>query len=149
MSLSYNFTNLCGAPYEGGGVVFTPDGNSLAAPCGNRVAIYDLQHNKVVTLPFEARQNIQHLLFAIDAPILLTIDESGRCLIINFIKGAILNRINFKSPVSDARFSPCGKFLAVASDRILKIWKTPTALSAWQLSLHRKIGQHVDRIVIS
>lgn len=147
MALSYSFSNLCGAPYEGGNVSFTPDGSSLASPCGNRVSIFDLQHTKVVTLPFEARQNIKHLIFATGTPLLLTIDETGRCLLINFVKGVILNRIHFKGVVSDAKFSPCGKYFAVAIDRKLKIWDTPTAITGWQLSLRREIRQHLDQIV--
>lgn len=146
MSLSYSFSNLCGAPYEGGGITFTPDGSTLASPCGNRVSIYDLKHNRVVTLPVEARQNIKHLVFPPSDPLLLTIDETGRCLLINFVKGVILNRIHFKGVVADAKFSPCGKFFAVAIDRKLKIWDSPSAIAGWQFCLRREIRHHTDRI---
>lgn len=144
--LSYSFSNLCGAPYEGGNIVFTTDGSSLVTPCNNRVTVYDLKHNKVITLPFEARQDIKHLIFAPRDPLLLTIDESGRCLLINFVKGVVLNRINFKGFVSDAKFSPCGKYFAVAIDRRLKIWDCPTAMTGWQLLLRREMCLHSDRI---
>lgn len=147
MSLSYAFSNLCGAPYERGNISFSPDGSSLAVPCGNRISIYDLRHNNVMTLPFEARQNIKHIVFSPGDPLLLTIDESGRCLLVNYTNGVILNRIHFKGIVSDAKFSPCGKYFALAIDRKLKIWESPIATAGWQFSLRREIRQHLDRIM--
>jgi periodic tryptophan protein 2 len=34
--------NLCGTVYRQGNVVFTPDGNSILSPVGNRVSVFDL-----------------------------------------------------------------------------------------------------------
>lgn len=148
MALSYGFSNLCGAPYEGGGITFTPDGSGLASPCGNRISIYDLQHNKVIALPVEARQDIKHLVFAPGAaPILVTIDETGRCMMINFAKGITLSRINFRGAVADAKFSPCGSYFVIAIGNKIKIWRSPTLATGWQLSLHREIRQHQDKVV--
>ena len=36
------FSNLCGTVYKQGNLVFTPDGNSLLSPVGNRVSVFDL-----------------------------------------------------------------------------------------------------------
>jgi hypothetical protein len=36
------FSNLCGTVYSGGNLIFTPDGNSLLSPVGNRVTVFDL-----------------------------------------------------------------------------------------------------------
>lgn len=36
------FSNICGTVYRQGNVLFTPDGNSLLSPVGNRVAVFDL-----------------------------------------------------------------------------------------------------------
>lgn len=36
------FANICGTVYRQGNVLFTPDGNSLLSPVGNRVAVFDL-----------------------------------------------------------------------------------------------------------
>lgn len=111
MSLSYGLNSLCAAPYEGGRISFTADGSTLAVPCGNRVTVYDLQVNKVNVLPFEAHRNIRHLLFMPKEPILLTIDESGRCLIVNFVKGVVLARVNFKAPLAMRSFPHAGATL--------------------------------------
>jgi len=39
---TYGFNNLCGVVYKTGNVVFTPDGNTLLSPVGNRVSCFDL-----------------------------------------------------------------------------------------------------------
>jgi hypothetical protein len=39
---NFGFSNLCGTVYKSGNVVFTPDGNSLLSPVGNRITVFDL-----------------------------------------------------------------------------------------------------------
>lgn len=39
---SFRFSNLCGTVYKQGNVAFTPDGNSVISPVGNRVSVFDL-----------------------------------------------------------------------------------------------------------
>lgn len=39
---NFQFTNLLGTVYCRGNLVFTPDGNSLLSPVGNRVSCFDL-----------------------------------------------------------------------------------------------------------
>ena len=73
---NFIFSNLCGSVYSrgpcsapsaslaaalaltslpaiAGNVVFTPDGNSLISPVGNRVTVFNLASSTSVTLPFE------------------------------------------------------------------------------------------------
>ena len=38
----YRFANLCGTVYRQGDVLFTPDGNSVISPVGNRISVFDL-----------------------------------------------------------------------------------------------------------
>ena len=40
--LGYKFSNLCGTVYKGGNLVFTPDGNTLLSPVGNRITAFEL-----------------------------------------------------------------------------------------------------------
>ena len=42
MKANFVFNNLCGTVYRQGNVVFTPDGNSVLSPVGNRVSVFDL-----------------------------------------------------------------------------------------------------------
>lgn len=41
-ALCWQFSNLIGTVYRQGNVVFTPDGNSVLSPVGNRVSVFDL-----------------------------------------------------------------------------------------------------------
>lgn len=40
--VSLQFSNLCGTVYKQGNLVFTPDGNKLLSPVGNRITLFDL-----------------------------------------------------------------------------------------------------------
>ena len=42
MRFGFALDKLCGSVYRAGDVVFTPDGNSVLAPVGNRVTKFDL-----------------------------------------------------------------------------------------------------------
>lgn len=42
MPSAFKFSNLCGTVYRQGNVLFTPDGNSVISPVGNRVSVFDL-----------------------------------------------------------------------------------------------------------
>jgi periodic tryptophan protein 2 len=43
MKFSYKFNNLLGTVYRKGDLLFTPDGNSVISPVGNRLSIFDLK----------------------------------------------------------------------------------------------------------
>ena len=42
MKANFTFQNLCGTVYRQGNVAFTPDGNSVLSPVGNRISVFDL-----------------------------------------------------------------------------------------------------------
>jgi periodic tryptophan protein 2 len=42
LSDKFQFSNLLGTVYSRGNLIFTPDGNSLLSPVGNRVTVFDL-----------------------------------------------------------------------------------------------------------
>lgn len=145
--LSYSFSNLCGATYRGGNVIFTSDGNSIISPVDNRVNVYDLVNNRSFTLGCESRKNIRILALSPDNRLLLTIDIDGHALLINFIKGIILHRMNFKTRVFDAKFSPCGKFIAVTNNHKIDVWEAPSLESGWQMARIRSLSGHVDSVL--
>ena len=41
-TMAYRFSNLAGTVYRQGNILFTPDGNSVISPVGNRVSVFDL-----------------------------------------------------------------------------------------------------------
>lgn len=84
------FSNICGTVYRQGNIIFTPDGNSLLSPVGNRVSVFDLvkqvalrtlfivliiRSNKSHTFPFENRKNIAAIALNSTATILISVDE--------------------------------------------------------------------------
>lgn len=147
MSLSYGFANLCGASFGTGNVAFTPNGNSLAVPCGNRLTLHDLRYNQVQTLPFETICNARHIVFSPRDPILIVIDDEGCALVVNAVKNVVLSRPRFGHPVADAKFSPCGAYVAVAVERKVRIYGTPSPATNWQLIPIRTVRNHLDNVV--
>ena len=55
MKFSYKFSNLFGTVYRGGDLIFTPDGNTVISPVGNKITLFDLKNHKSETLPVESR----------------------------------------------------------------------------------------------
>ncbi|KIK25932.1 hypothetical protein PISMIDRAFT_676441 [Pisolithus microcarpus 441] len=149
MKANYQFSNLCGTVYRQGNVLFTPDGNSLLSPVGNRVSVFDLVNNKSRTLPFQNRKNISRIALSPDASILISVDEGGRALLVNFKRGVVLHHINFKKPVKDVSFSPDGKYIAVTHDSHLQVWRTPNHLvrEFAPFTLHRTYTGHHNEIL--
>lgn len=41
--MELQFSNLLGSVYRKGALIFTPDGNSVISPVGNRITIFDLK----------------------------------------------------------------------------------------------------------
>ncbi|GAX86630.1 hypothetical protein CEUSTIGMA_g14038.t1, partial [Chlamydomonas eustigma] len=61
-------------------------------------------------------------------------------------RGALLHHFSFKGPVSVARFSPDGLYLAVGVGRLVQVWRTPSFEKQMSpMQLHRTYGQcHAD-----
>ncbi|KAI5123252.1 hypothetical protein M0805_001341 [Coniferiporia weirii] len=146
MKSNYKFSNLCGTVYQQGNVAFTSDGNSVLSPVGNRVSVFDLVNNKSYTLPFENRKNIAAIALSPDGNVLISIDEDGRALLVNFRRRTVLHHFNFKKPVNVVKFSPDGRFIAVTHDSHIQVWRTPNHLMREfaPFNLHRTYTGHHD-----
>lgn len=148
MQLSYRLQRLCGSVYENGNIIFTPDGNSIISPIGNRVTVFDLVHHKTTTFPFENRRDIEIITISNNGLFLLTIDIEGHALLINFPRMIVLTRIHFKKKVYDAKFSPDDKLFAITYGSGCQIWRTPGIRREFSpLVLQRTIGSHNDDVV--
>ncbi|KAG6332965.1 hypothetical protein ID866_6127 [Astraeus odoratus] len=149
MKANYQFSNICGTVYRQGNVLFTPDGNSLLSPVGNRVSVFDLVNNKSRTLPFQNRKNISRIALSPDAGILISVDEDGRALLVNFRRGVVLHHFNFHKPVKDVSFSPDAKYIAVTHDSHVQVWHTPNHLvrEFAPFVLHRTYTGHHDEVL--
>lgn len=125
MKSDFKFSNLLGTVYRQGNVQFTADGNTLLSPVGNRVSVFDLVNNKSYTLNYEHRKDIVRIALNKQGTLLLSIDEDGRAILVNFIARTVLHHFNFSDKVLDLKFSPCGRLFAIACNRFVQIWKTP------------------------
>lgn len=98
------------------------------------------------TLPFENGRQIRTIAVSPDGRILLSIDESGRAVVVNRRRRALLHHFSFKGPVRAAKFSPDGRYMACAVGRLLQVWRAPgLQKSVAPMELHRTYGQcHAD-----
>lgn len=164
MSL-YSLAHVCGAPYTGGRIRFSPDGGCIIAPVGNRITVYDLQTSKSTTLSSQTRSDIAIVSYHPSLPLAILIDVDGYGYILNLLRDRILHRLQFKSSstvptgkqtllppnetqraVSDAAFSPDAKFFAVAIGNKLIVWRAPSEQLCWRMALHRELVGHMDTI---
>ncbi|KAG0243067.1 hypothetical protein BGW41_002929 [Actinomortierella wolfii] len=148
MKSDFKFSNLCGTVYKQGNLIFSPDGNSVLSPVGNRLTVFDLVNNKSVTFPYENRKNIQRIALSPNATLLLSVDEDGRALLVNYNRQVVLHHFNFKEKVDDLQFSPDGKYFAVTHGKQVQLWKTPGFHREFSpFVLHRTYTGHYDDVV--
>ncbi|KAL6746228.1 WD40-repeat-containing domain protein, partial [Haematococcus lacustris] len=144
--MNFKFSNLLGAPYRGGNLII--HGNELLTPVGNRVSQINLAESTSQTLPFENLKQIQTLCLSPDGVLLLSIDAEGRALLVNRKRKALLHHFSFKGPVSVAKFSPDGRFLAAGVGRLVQVWVTPSfEKQLAPMQLHRTYGQCHSQVV--
>ena len=147
MKTDFKFSNLCGTVFKSGNLLFTPDGNTLVSPVGNRISIFDLVSSKSSTLPFENRKDISRIAISPTASLLISVDVDGRALLINYQKRVILHRHNFKEPVRDIQFSPNGKYIAVTHGNMIQVWNCPGFNMEFQpFVLYKTYSGHHDSV---
>ncbi|KAK9364118.1 WD40-repeat-containing domain protein [Lipomyces starkeyi] len=125
MKTEFKFSNLLGTVYRQGNLVFTPDGMCILSPVGNRVSCFDLVNNKSFTFFYEHRKNISRIALNPQATLLLSVDEDGKAILVNFIRRTVIYHFNFKDRANDISFSPDGKYISVTTFRQIQLWRTP------------------------
>ncbi|CAG61586.1 uncharacterized protein GVI51_K09119 [Nakaseomyces glabratus] len=125
MKSDFKFSNLLGTVYRQGNVQFSHDGNMLLSPVGNRISVFDLVNNKSFTFAYEHRKNIATFDVNKQGTLLLSVDTDGRAILVNFKTRNVLHHFNFKDKCYSVKFSPDGRYFALAVGRFLQIWKTP------------------------
>lgn len=117
--MDYKFSNLLGVPYRGGNLQFW--GDKLLGPAGNRVRELGLGDASSLTFPFESPHQIQVVVLSPDGSLLLTIDTSGRLLLVLRHTRVLLHRMRLKSPSHAAKFSPDGSLIAIAVGKVIQV----------------------------
>ena len=121
MRFGYNFSNLCGTVYQCGNILFTPSGNEIISAVGSRVTVFNIVKHTSVTLPFESRALIKRMAMTPNGRLLLTIDEDGHSLCVDFAHRTVLYRFNFKKTPEAVEFSPNGKYFAITLGKKIQI----------------------------
>lgn len=150
MKTSYQFSNLLGSVYSGGNVVFTPDGQSILSPVGNRLSIFNLVRNTSTTLPFQTRKPIARVaLNPADSNLVLVADEDGRALLANISTRSVIASVHFKRPLRAAQFSNDGKYFAISHGSQVQVWKVPRGAGRQfnPFELHRTYVGHSDDVL--
>ncbi|KAF6200679.1 hypothetical protein GE061_005123 [Apolygus lucorum] len=125
MKFSFKFSNLFGAVYKKGDLVFTEDGNTLISPVGNRITLFDLKNNKSTALPVESRFNFTTLALSPDSTTLVAVNDQGEAHLISLISRSLVHRYHFKYPIGCVKFSPDGKYVAFAKGRTVNVFRAP------------------------
>ena len=137
------FSNLCGAVYRTGNVLFTPDGSTLLSPTGNRITAFHLTTHRTSTLPVSLPATCQHLALSPSGHLLLAVDTHGRALFIHYPRRHVLFEFAFGSAVSAVAFSPDGAYVAAAVDGTVLVYHSPSLMSAHKpLTLYRRMTPH-------
>jgi periodic tryptophan protein 2 len=105
-------------------------------------------------LPFAHRKNITQIALSPKGNLLLSIDEDGRTILTNIPRRIALYHFSFRGKVSAIAFAPSGKHFAVAIEKRIEIWHTPsTPDEAAQGELefapfirHRSLSGHFDDV---
>ncbi|KAM9317501.1 periodic tryptophan protein 2 homolog [Gastrophryne carolinensis] len=125
MKYSYKFSNLLGTFYRRGPLTFTPDGDTLISPVGNRLSLFHLKNNNAETLPVAARCNITCVALSPDGSLAIVVDEEGAALLISLLTKSVLNHFSFQQPVHSVRFSPDGRRFVVCKGSVALLYHAP------------------------
>lgn len=125
MKFSYKFSNLLGTVYRKGNLIFTPDGNTVISPVGNRITFYDLKNNKSSTLPVESDFNFTTLDLSPNGCMLIAVNEVGVGYLISMISRTVVHKYKFWSEVKFLKFSPNGKYFAACKQFNVFVFKAP------------------------
>nr|XP_033797593.1 periodic tryptophan protein 2 homolog [Geotrypetes seraphini] len=125
MRFAYKFSNLLGTVYCHGNLNFTPDGNSVISPVGNRITVFDLKNNKSETLPFAICHNITCVGLSSDGNLAVLVDEEGAALLISLLSKSVLHQFHFHKPVHSVTFSPDGRKFVITKDNVALMYHAP------------------------
>ncbi|XP_063709764.1 periodic tryptophan protein 2 homolog [Culicoides brevitarsis] len=147
MKFAYKFNNLLGTVYRKGNLLFTPDGNCVISPVGNRITIFDMKNNKSQTLSFESMYNYTAMDLSPNGCLLVAVNEKGQAHMISMISQTVIHKYKFSCAVSCIKFSPNGKYFAACKENFVMIFKTPGTATGEYTSflVHRVLRTNFDQ----
>ncbi|KAJ1930734.1 U3 snoRNP protein [Tieghemiomyces parasiticus] len=125
MKTNFKFSNLCGSVYKAGNIVFTPDGNSIVSPVGNRISIFDLVNNRAETLPTQSAHDIEAMAISPNGLFIVAIDRGGMVNVINTVRKITIAKFGIQAGSTTMAFSPDSRLFAISSGSIVYVYSTP------------------------
>jgi len=116
----YTFSNLLGAVYDKGNVLFMNDGTTVVSPVGNRISLYDITKSKSETWPLAMNKNIARLAISPCNYVMIAYDEDGHAFVISVANKCVIHQKHFGNEVKDIKYSPDGtKFLMTRKNGVI------------------------------
>mmetsp|Transcript_9075 Transcript_9075/g.18345 ORF Transcript_9075/g.18345 Transcript_9075/m.18345 type:complete len:850 (+) Transcript_9075:214-2763(+) len=143
---NFNLSRLCGTVHTGGNLSFSSN-TELNSCVGNRITTIDLVKPSVKTLPMESRTSLKAIAVSPKGPLMITVDQTNHCMLVNTTLNVCLHRMKFKKSVSHITFSPTGTHFSVCTGRHVQVWRTPSLRREFApFVLHRTYTGHTDDV---
>ncbi|CAD6188182.1 unnamed protein product [Caenorhabditis auriculariae] len=123
MDINYKFSNLIGSVYRQGQVTFSPDGNTVISPVGNKLSLFDLKNNVSRTLALETSYSIYSVAINVSGTHMALADQKGQVHYINMRSETVLYKYSSCRKIKSLQFSPNGRMLAVCRDNDLQLFE--------------------------
>ncbi|KEG15172.1 periodic tryptophan protein 2 [Trypanosoma grayi] len=143
MQTNFQLASVHGMLYTGGNVVFSPDGRQLYSPVNNYISCIQLQQEGHRSLPC-SNSNIQCFDISPDGDLLIAIGQRGIGFFYAISAGVVLDTIAFppECEVRCVKFSPCGKYVALALENTLQVYTAPAQRTVAFHGCHRVENLH-------
>ncbi|EKF31252.1 hypothetical protein MOQ_004919 [Trypanosoma cruzi marinkellei] len=143
MQTNFQLASVHGMLYTGGNVAFSPDGRHLYSPVNNYISSIQVQQEGHRSLPC-SNSTIQCFDLSPDGDLLIAIGRRGVGFFYAISAGVVLDTIAFPPDceVRCVKFSPCGKYVAIALENTLQVYTAPAQRVVAYHACHRVENLH-------
>lgn len=143
MQTNYQLAAVHGMLYTGGNVAFSPDGAQLYSPVNNYLSVIQLQHEGHLSLTC-SNSSIQCFDVSPDGDLVIAVGQRGLGFFYSLSARVVLDTISFPPgcEVSTVKFSPCGKYVALALESTLQVYTAPAKRVVSYHGCHRVENLH-------
>lgn len=144
-ALDFVFSNLISGTYSGSSISFTPSGDQLVYPQGNRITIFDVSRGQSKTLEIEHPATIILVSVSPCGKYLISADRQNNVFLSEMEIGGFVYKKKFKHPITALSFGPNG--FAIASSNKLTLYKHPTEITPLKPFVsNKRVGGHYESI---
>ncbi|CCW61257.1 unnamed protein product [Phytomonas sp. EM1] len=143
MQTAFQLAAVHGMLYTGGNVIFSPDDSILYSPVNNYISAIQVQQEGHRSYTC-SNSNIQCFNVSPDGDLIIAIGQRGLGFFFSVSSDVALDTISFppSCSVSTVKFSPCGRYVALALENTLQIYTTPVKRVVSYHSCHRIENLH-------